>query len=61
MTCQVEVSASDGEHDVYSDGDHFTITVKNDNSSPTFGDLDSITFKHPENTGGTVGYALRSY
>ncbi|MXW06734.1 MAG: hypothetical protein F4X56_01155 [Gammaproteobacteria bacterium] len=58
MTCQVEVSASDGEHDVYSNGDHFTITVKNDNSSPSFGDLGSITFKHPENTGGTVGYAL---
>ena len=60
MTCQVEVSASDDDHDVYSNGDHFTITVKNDNSSPTFGDLDSITFKHPENTGGTVGYALEA-
>ncbi|MXZ56762.1 MAG: hypothetical protein F4227_07090 [Gammaproteobacteria bacterium] len=58
MTCDVEVSASDGEHDVYSVGSHFQITVKNDNSSPTFGDLGAITFNHPENTGGTVGHAL---
>ena len=60
MTCDVEVSASDGEHDVYSVGSHFQITVKNDNSSPEFADnLGGLTFNHPENQGGTVGYAIR--
>ena len=60
MTCDVEVSASDGEHDVYSVGSHFQITVKNDNSSPEFANnLGGLTFHHPENQGGTVGYAIR--
>ena len=60
MTCDVEVSATDGEHDVYSVGSHFQITVKNDNSSPEFANgLSALTFNHPENQGGTVGHAIR--
>lgn len=56
MTCDVEVSASDGDHDVYSVGSHFQITVKNENSSPTFSNrYSAVTFNHPENTGGQVG------
>ncbi len=59
MTCDVEVSASDGEHDVYSVGSHFQITVKNDNSSPVFANrYTAVTFDHPENQGGTVGHTI---
>lgn len=60
MTCEVEVSASDGDHDVYSVGSHFMITVKNDNSSPAFADGQTAsTYEHPENTGGQVGGKIR--
>lgn len=61
MTCDVEVSASDGDLDtVYTDGSHFQITVKNDNSAPEFAnDLSGLTFNHPENQSGTVGFAIR--
>ena len=56
MTCQVEVSATDGEHDVYTDAEHFTITIKNDNASPVFANgYSAATYNHPENTGGQVG------
>lgn len=61
MTCDVEVSASDGDLDtVYTEGSHFQITVKNDNSAPEFAnDLSGLTFNHPENQAGTVGFAIR--
>ena len=63
MTCEVEVSASDGDSetdDAYSLGSHFTITVKNGNSSPTFASRQSaITYSHPENTRGQVGGNIR--
>ena len=63
MTCEVEVSASDGDsetNDAYSLGSHFTITVKNGNSSPTFtSGLSAITYRHPENTRGQVGGKIR--
>ena len=60
MTCEVEVSASDGDHDVYSVADHFVVTIKNDNSSPSFASgLSAVTYFHPENTRGQVGGNIR--
>ena len=63
MECEVEVSASDGDpetDDVYTVGSHFTIKIKNENSSPTFADKQSaITYTHPENTRGQVGGKIR--
>ena len=59
MECEVEVSASDGEHDVYSVASHFTIKVKNENSAPTFGSYSAITYTHPENQTGQVGDKIR--
>ena len=63
MECEVEVSASDGDpetDDVYTVGSHFTIKIKNENSSPTFADKQSaITYDHPENTRGQVGGKIR--
>lgn len=59
-TCEIEVWVSDGEHTVYSNPAHFTVTVKNENTAPTFASgLSAITFNHPENRGGTVGSAIR--
>ena len=68
MTCQVEVSASDGTHTVYSESNKFTITIKNDNSAPEFADgWSSIAYDHMEYVAGkpygtaerTVGGKIR--
>lgn len=59
-TCQIEVWASDGEETVYSNPNHFTVTVKNENSAPTFSDgVSGIAFDHPENRSGRVGTLIR--
>ncbi len=60
VTWQIEVSASDGTETVYSDPKNFTVTVKNENTAPTFASgLSGAIFDYPENKTGTVGTTIR--
>ena len=60
ITCEIEIHATDGDFDVYTDPSHFTVTVKNENSAPTFANgWSAITYEHPENQRGAVGGKIR--